>query len=83
MIKTKVSFGSHGSLSAEADSWWTKQRHTGKVEQRDRKAFERLKRNLLKVAWFEECAAKIAKNVLKAPDIAKSARLTLKKRKIH
>lgn len=49
--------------------------------QGDRKAFEHLKRHLLKVAWFEECAAEIAKNILKAPDIAKSARLTLRKKK--
>lgn len=56
-----------------------------KVEQRETKAMELIKRDLLKAARFE-CAAEIAKdiqNILKALDIAKRAMLTLKKAEIH
>lgn len=53
-----------------------------KMEQRERKATEVMKRNLFKAAQLEECVVVIARaieNILKALDIANRPMLTLRK----
>lgn len=53
----KGASGVQSSLSINTDWWWTQAKDVqAKVDYRKKQAMEPPKRNLLKAAWFEECA---------------------------